>query len=424
VTIERNERPVMSQASTTPGRGPRICHLAKFYPPARGGIETHVRTLARAQVELGAEVHVVCVNHIDSRGGDVKWSSLDRTPWVEEWDGAVRVTRVGKWGSLGRLDICPGLLRLTQRLQSNTDVLHLHAPNPMMTLTLAVLPRQVPVVVTHHSDIVRQRVLRHFFRPFEHLVYAGAAAIVSDSPPYAAGSPLLQCYTNKTTVLPLGLPLGPYLEANASAQAHMQRLQRELGKPLWLTVGRLVYYKGLQNALRALASVPGRLLVIGEGPAEKELRRLASDLGVANRVIWRNSVDADELVGCYHAATALWFPSNVRSESFGLVQVEAMASGCPVINSAIPSSGVAWVSRHEVTGLTVPVNSPAALAAAAWRLLEEPGLATRLGAAGRERARRKFDSRFMAERSLGLYRDVVKGSHFPLLGSRPAVQHA
>ena len=86
----------------------------------------------------------------------------------------------------------------------------------------------------------------------------------------------------------------------------------------------------------------------------------------------------------YLAADAFWFPSNARSEAFGLVQVEAMASGCPVINTAIPHSGVPWVSPHEETGLTVPVDDPAALAAAANRLLTEPGLRDRLGAAGRD----------------------------------------
>src|SRR5262249_58399124 len=132
-----------------------------------------------------------------------------------------------------------------------------------------------------------------------------------------------------------------------------------------LAVGRLVYYKGLHNAVKALATVPGRLLVIGEGPAQAELRRLADAEGVADRIIWRGHVGADELVGAYQAATALWFPSNARSEGFGLVQVEAMASGCPVINTAIAGSGVSWVSRHDETGLTVRVNDPAAPAAAA-----------------------------------------------------------
>ena len=154
------------------------------------------------------------------------------------------------------------------------------------------------------------------------------------------------------------------------------------GAPLWVAVGRLVYYKGMDVAIRALAAVPGKLMIVGEGPLETDLRRLAEEVGVAGRLVWCGRLNDEQLVGAYHAAAALWFPSNARSEAFGLVQVEAMASGCPVINAAIPASGVCWVSRHEETGLTVPLNDAAALAGAANRLLKEPGLRDRLSAGG------------------------------------------
>jgi rhamnosyl/mannosyltransferase len=134
---------------------------------------------------------------------------------------------------------------------------------------------------------------------------------------------------------------------------------------------------------------------------------LARQLQVANRIAWLPRMDNATLVGAYHAATALWFPSNARSEAFGLVQAEAMASSCPVINTDIPGSGVPWVCRHEESGLTVPVDDPAALAQAARRLVDEPGLRDRLGKAGRIRACAEFDQGLMAERSLELYRRVL-----------------
>ncbi len=167
------------------------------------------------------------------------------------------------------------------------------------------------------------------------------------------------------------------------------------------------------TAIDALAHLPGRLLVIGTGPLAPALRAYAKTRGVADRIEWLGHVDPDKLVGAYRAATALWFPSNARSEGFGLVQVEAMASGCPVINTAIPDSGVAWVSRDGESGLTIPVGDHEALAAASRRLLAEPGLRERLSVRAVERARREFDDDAMARRSLELY-SMAMGRSAPM----------
>jgi glycosyltransferase involved in cell wall biosynthesis len=388
----------------------RICHLGKFYPPATGGMETHVATLARAQAALGAEVRVICVNHLDRHGQDVTWRPLAVTPTREEWDGRVRVTRLGRRASLARLDVCldlPGVLAGLRR--SPIDLLHLQVPNPTMLLALALVRPQVPLVVTYQSDVIKQKVLRLLLRPFEHLVFRKAAMILASSPFYQEGSPLLQLYQDKVHILPLGLDLASYYAPSPRARDHACRLEAEHGKPLWLAVGRLVYYKGLHNAIAALAAVPGKLLIVGHGPLEQELKRLAAEVGVADRVIWQGRASAEELVGAYHAATAFWFTSNERSEAYGLVQIEAMASGCPVINTAIPGSGVSWVSRNNETGLTLPVNDPEALAQAALRLLNEPGLRARLSAAARARVGQEFDHLVMARRSLDFYQQVLSG---------------
>jgi rhamnosyl/mannosyltransferase len=400
----------------------RVCHLAKFYAPATGGIETHVRALARGLAALDLDVRVVCVNHRDRAGRDVTWSAFTPTPTTEERDGGVRLTRFGRTASLFRFDLCPGLTRLASSLRRwKPDVLHLHVPNPTMTLALAAVAHRAPLVITHHSDVVRQKMLGLALRPFEHAVLRRAAAVVCTSPLYAAGSPLLTQYADKVRVVPFGIDAGPFLHPSPSVLEHARRLRAEHGDPLWLAVGRLVYYKGLHNAVRALPRVPGKLLVIGDGPLEGELRDESKQLGVADRIVWRGRATDDELAGAYRAATAFWFPSNARSEAFGLVQVEAMASGCPVINCAIPASGVPWVSRHDETGLTVPLNDPEAFAAAARDLLERPGLRERLARAGRERAEREFGDGVMAERTLDVYRQALAGARVRQAGAYAGV---
>ncbi|SEM59235.1 rhamnosyl/mannosyltransferase [Stigmatella aurantiaca] len=396
----------MSRSSS----GLRVLHLGKFYPPASGGMEAHVQTLAQAQAALGTRVEVLCINH-SAEGEGFSHEFRGRSATREEWDGPVRVTRLGRWASLLRMDVLPELVpELVRALSRGVDILHVHTPNPTMVLALDALPWLPTVVVTHHSDVIRQRVAGALFRPFEMLLYTRARRVLATSEAYVGGSSLLKRFRRKVRALPLGVDLAPWLSPSPAALEAEARWRGQDDAPLWVMVGRLVYYKGLFTALEALAKVPGRLLVVGVGPLEQEGRSRARELGVEDRVTWAGYLSPEELAGAYRASTALWFPSNARSEAYGLSQIEAMASGKPVINTAIPHSGVAWVSLHEQTGLTVPVGDAWALAKAARRLLEEPGLAERLGRAARERAQSEFQHTVMAEHSLSLYAEALRSS--------------
>ena len=112
------------------------------------------------------------------------------------------------------------------------------------------LPRLPALVVTHHSDVIRQRVLGLFFSPVERLLYTRADLVLSNSESYIGGSSALQRFHHKVRVLPLGLELDAYLQPREPGASDER--WRALGQPLWLMVGRLVYYKGLFTALEAL----------------------------------------------------------------------------------------------------------------------------------------------------------------------------
>lgn len=385
----------------------RVCHLGKYYPPALGGIETHVHTLVHAQAALGVNVTVACINH-------------EAGPTAVEQDGPVEVLRLRRVGTLAKFDLCPDLGKHLARLDA--DLLHVHVPNPTMLLALIQARPRKPVVVTYHSDVIRQRVLGSLFRPIERLAYRQVRAVMTTSPLYPGGSQFLRPYGDMLHVLPHGIDLGAYLDPSPEARAEAERIRAEHGRgePIWIGAGRHVYYKGFMHAIRALTRVRGRLLLIGEGPDQPALRAEAERLGVADRVVFPGALRHYlDLIPYYLAADAFWFPSNARSEAFGLVQVEAMACGCPVINTAIPHSGVPWVSLHEQTGLTVPLNDPVALADAAQRLLNEPGLRDRLAEGARRRAVEEFDHRVMAQRSLDIYDRVLRGATVPRLASPP-----
>jgi rhamnosyl/mannosyltransferase len=375
----------------------RIVHLGKFYHPAHGGIERTVRALAQTQVMLGCQVQVICMDH--------EWGRSSRV----EQDGPVEIVRLRRAASFLKIDYCPDLPRRIR--DSDADVLHLHTPNPSMILGLMLSGDRRPLVISHYSDVIKHRLRRVLFRPIERACYDRARLIFSVSSPYIDGSSVLRRCTDRLAVLPIGLDLAPFLSPSPEVVERADVLRRSHPGPLWFSCGRLVYYKGLETALRALRCVPGTLLIGGDGPERGRLERLAVRLNLKDRARFQGKIARDEDLIAHHlAADAFWFPSNARSETYGLVQVEAMASGCPVINTAIPHSGVSWVSRHEESGLTVPVDDPAAFAAAARRFLDEPGLRDRLAAGARARAIAEFQCEAMGRRSIAFYGNVLESA--------------
>jgi rhamnosyl/mannosyltransferase len=352
-------------------------------------------------------VRVVVVNHADSHGRDTTFQRWTSTQNQIDFDGPIEILRVGRLASIARLDICPDLLTTLRRIQSQeVDLFHLHTPNPTMLLALVALGTRTPIVITHHSDVIRQKILRHFLTPFEHRIYGKARAIVASSPPYVEGSPLLQRHRDRVEIIPFGIDLSDYLNPSERAKSIATQWKNLYGDPLWLMVGRLIYYKGIDTALRSLREVPGKLVIVGTGPLRDPLSRLAEELGVADRVIWKGHVEREELIGAYHAATAFWFPSNARSEAFGLVQVEAMACGCPVINTNIPGSGVPWVSQHGVSGLTVEIDSPREFAQVCEQVLN-PVRRQQLHDSAKKRVVTLFNQSRMFAETITTYRRIV-----------------
>lgn len=387
----------------------RICHLAKYYSPFRGGIETHVQSLARAQAAAGDEVTVACVNHQDAAGNDVWCHRLARTPRATTIDQGVTVQRFPKFATLARFDFCTGLQRFLSQADQHYDLLHLHVPNPTFCCALATVRNRLPLVVTYHSDIVKQVIIRKPFRIVESTIFAQASCFIATSAAYVKSSSILRRVIDRTVTIPFGLDLTPYLDPSPAACQYRDQLRREAkGMPIWLCVGRLVYYKGIEHAIRALPRCRGNLVIVGTGVLRNSLQSLALELGVADRVIWKNGLSDEQLIGAYHAATAFWFPSVVRSEAFGLVQIEAMASGCPVINTAIPGSGVPSVSLHDVSGLTVEVADASALAAAANRIDRDPSLRNRLSTGAVARAKDRFSLSRMTLETEQVYRNVLR----------------
>ena len=362
----------------------RVLHVGKYYPPYHGGMETHLHALCTAMRDV-VDLDVLVAN--------------DGRPTVREEVDGVRVTRLGTVARLASTPFTPGLVDAIR--SSRADIVHLHFPHP--TGIVAWLASRSPArfVVTYHSDVVRQRVLGALFAPLLDRALKGADAIIATSPQYEDSSPVLAAHRDRCHVLPFGVPTAELERADTTEVA---RIRARFGPRMVLAVGRLVPYKGFRYLVQAMRDVDGRLVIVGTGPDRDALLREAADAGVSDRVTLVGGVPS--LAPWMHAADVFALPSVQRSEAFGLVQVEAMVCGKPVVNTAL-DSGVPYVSLHGETGLTVPPRDPAALAAALRTLLDDPALRARLGAAGQARAARLFSVDAMASATLDLYRSLL-----------------
>jgi rhamnosyl/mannosyltransferase len=284
---------------------------------------------------------------------------------------------------------------------AKADLVHVHWPNPAAVLACLQSGYRGPIVVTYHSDSVRQKVLGAAFEPILHAFLRRTQAILATSPQYVPSSSVLRSHTARCEIVPLGLRLAG---TNGPLHPVAAQLRQRYGQRILLTVGRMVYYKGFEYLIQAMAQVNGVLLLVGEGPLRSKLEEVAERSGVAGKVHFLGEVP--DTTPYYQACDVFVLPSIARSEAFGLVQIEAMAAGKPVVNTSL-DSGVPFVSLDGVTGLTVPPADSRALATAVNLLLEDESLRISLGKAAQSRAVELFSAEVMAAKTMSVYERVL-----------------
>ncbi len=342
-----------------------ILHVNKLYAPYIGGVET----IARDVVVASSGTVLCCV---------VRGSRQEAVV-----DG-VRVIRAASFGRLFSVPLSIDFFWQFAKLAKQADVIVYHHPFPLATLAHLLFARKKKVVVWYHSDIVRQKFLNKLFRPFLKASLARAARIVVASQGLLKHSSELSAYAQKTVVIPFSVDTEQYQRSPALEAQAAEIQSRYTQKPIILAVGRLVYYKGFLLLPEVLAGIPEAVCVlIGEGPLHTQIMQLAVERGVADRfVVLPPQADVRPY---YMAATVFAFPSTLPSEAFGLVQLEALASGLPVVNTNL-ASGVPEVSVDGVTGYTVAPNDAPALTQALSAIIRSSEVRAQFSAAARARA--------------------------------------
>jgi phosphatidylinositol alpha-mannosyltransferase len=308
-----------------------------------------------------------------------------------------RAIRVPYQGTVA--PICPSPLsvpRIARALRAfRPDLVHAHEPMAPSTGMFAVLRSPAPVVATFHAHAERSLLL-DVSAPLLRPVWRRLSVRVAVSG--AAAAFVTDRLGNGVRVIPNGVDVDLFAQAEPRPGLPPGR------RILW--VGRLDRQKGFPMAVRAFGELAGQLpdlwlVVVGEGRDREAVRIVPEE--IRRRILMVGSIAHRDLPA-YHAAADVFVSAAVGQESFGLVLVEAMAAGVPVVATDIP--GYREVARDGVDALLVPPADPGALAQAMGRILAEPAVATRLAEAGRSRAE-TFRWAAVVERLEDAYREAA-----------------
>lgn len=376
----------------------RPLHVGKFVPPPYAGVEAHIDTLLRT---LAPQAQATLLAGESPAAGAAAVAGL---PY--------RVLVARSYGKLASATLSPGVPWLARRelLSGRSNLLHVHAPNPWGDLAALLSPKRVPMVMTWHSDIVRQQQLLRFYRYIQQRSLARADRIIVFTPKHYESSEQLHQLdlTSRIAYVPTGIDFEVLDPGRADPAVTDQLKAFATGRPMLLSVGRHVYYKGYEYLLAALARVRSEavLVMVGAGVLTASLRQQAQELGIGQRVLFLGEVRPAVLVAAMHACDVFCQPSIAPSEAFGIASAEAMACGKPTVVCQL-NNGVNYLNREGETSLVVPPMEVPALADALDTLALDPGLRHRMGLAARAWVRSEFSMEAMKQGTLAVYRSLL-----------------
>ena len=358
-----------------------------------GGIESVAYELTEGLNRLAIHTDVLC-------------ASTSTSTTREQAASGYRIVRIGSMGMLLSTSVALAMPFEMRRLCKDYDILHVQMPNPTAALALWFARPTAKIVLHWQSEVVNQRRALKLYEPLQSWLLQRADAIIATTPPYVDSSPPLQAWRSKVEVIPIGIT--PLAADNVSDKVRGIK-ERFGGRKIVFSLGRMTYYKGfdvLIDAARTLAE-DAVIVVGGGGELLQSYKNRVVTEGLQGRIEFVGRIPDEDIAAYYEAATVFCLASIVRSEAYGVVLLEAMAMGKPIVATDIPGSGVPWVNQHEITGLNVPVGDGKATAAAINLIIKDVEMAARFGKAGQLRYRTELSASIMVSRTLNLYRRLI-----------------
>jgi glycosyltransferase involved in cell wall biosynthesis len=366
-----------------------ILHTVKFYYPSNGGMESVVKNIVEGISAVMPDYHfnVYANNHTPS--------FVRRALATNNINVIKERTPV-----LFKSQPLNVLYPLLNKLIRDNDIIHHHYPFPNVEIALYKnrhLLKNKKLIVTWHANIKNSRWkwIQKYYDPLTIKLLELADEVVITSPQLLESSLLLQKYEQKVSVIPLSFDPLFDLEGNTAKSLPSNRRSKVL------FVGKLRKYKGVKYLIDAISGLPVDLVIVGDGEEEKALKLQVAALNIQEQVSFYSNLSNAQLAEIYKQADLFVLPSINEAEAFGVVQLEAMANGLPVINTQL-NSGVPFVSLNGITGSTVAPMDVAGLAQAISQITGDANLYEQYSTNAIERVK-KFTRENMAASYLKLY---------------------
>ena len=366
----------------------KIVQINKLYFPWLGGVETVVKQIAEGIAKKNVESCIIAINGENSK----------KTSTLKLNNATVIKSKLNFF--FGAQPISFGLIKILKK--SEADIYHLHLPNPFGVLCYLISKPKGKLLITYHSDIVKQRVLKFFYKPLLNIILKKADKIVATSQNLVNSSSILTKHKEKTVIIPLGINPNDY----TIDEEILSEMKTKYGERFLLAIGRLVEYKGFEYLLKALPEIPDeKLYIIGNGKFENHLNEIIKDNNLTERVTILKPLHFENLKAMMKLSKMFIFPSVSNNEAFGIVQLEAMYFGKPVISSDLPT-GVTFVNQHGETGLVTRKRDSGSIAVAINKLLNDNELYNTISDNNQEYVCKNFSEKSMVDSYLRLYKEM------------------
>jgi glycosyltransferase involved in cell wall biosynthesis len=372
----------------------RILQLGRFYPPSFGGIQNVIYEITTGLNCSGVHCDVLCSN--------------DKNLYeVSKYDG-YQVLRTRSYGTYFSTSITLQMISKLNEIKNNYDIISVHFPDPMAVVALLMTRPKAKIVIHWHSDVIKQKYLLKLFEPFQNWIIGKANLVIGATINHIEGSDQRDKMVFKSNIIPYPFDTN-YLLNCVNSELLKELKEKYNGKKIVFGMGRLVYYKGFEHLIDAAKYLSDDYMILigGQGVLKEKLKEQIRSNNLEGKVELLGAIPQNDLGTYYEICDVFCLPSTYRSEMYGIVQLEAMSFGKPVVSTKLKRSGVSNVNIDNVTGMCVKVADSSEIGNAIKLITNEPERYKKYSINAKNRVSDVFEKSIIIKKLIDTYSELL-----------------